>query len=107
MSQTMYTANESVLSGVELAPDERYSLLASARRRLALDLLAETTATLDLEEFAAGIVAREGTIPADSDAIERVAISLHHVHLPALADADVLEYDPERRLIEPTDRIGG
>ncbi len=107
MSQSLYTTNEGALSGVELAPDERYSLLASARRRLALDLLAETETTAHLEEFAAGIAAREATAPTDGDAIEHVAISLHHVHLPVLSDAGVLDYDPERHVIEPADRIGG
>jgi hypothetical protein len=101
MLQSLTTANEGALVGVELAPEERYSLLASARRRLALSLLEETTAPVTLEEFAASIVAREEASAGGGDTVERVAISLHHVHLPRLVDAGVLEYDSTRRLIEP------
>ena len=95
------------LREVELKQDQRYRLLASARRRLVIDILAETTEPVGLEELAEGVVTREDVAPSSDDAKERVAISLHHVHLPKLSDAGVLDYDPEKHRIEPVGRIEG
>lgn len=36
---------------------------------------------------------------------EQVRLALRHVDVPKLADADVLEYDPDRDRIEPTPRV--
>jgi|AntDeeMinimDraft_4_1070355.scaffolds.fasta_scaffold00003_201 hypothetical protein len=82
-----------------LAPER---LIAVERRWLVLDVLGGQTTPVELEELAAGIAAREdGNGAADEKAIERVAITLHHTHLPKLADLGVLHYDPESRRVDP------
>lgn len=83
-----------------LSDDERYRLLSAERRRTAVDVLEERTLPIGLDDLAAAIAEREADDTADADAVERVAISLHHVHLPKLVDAGVIRYDPESNRIE-------
>jgi hypothetical protein len=80
----------------ELSADERYRVLSAERRRLTLDVVADRTAPVGLDD-----VARRETdadVP-DAAAVERVAVSLHHVHLPKLSDAGVVQYDPDSNRI--------
>ena len=104
MSYRIQRLNEG-LSPVELTVQEHHRLLAAERRRLALDILADETAIVDLEDLAAEIAAREVGPDADGEAVERVALSLHHVHLPHMADVGVLDYDPRTKIVEPADRL--
>ena len=84
----------------DLRPPDRHRLLTSERRRLTLDILEGTGTAVDLEELGRGIVAREDGIDAvDEEAVLRVAIALHHVHLPLIAEMGVLEYDPTTRVV--------
>lgn len=86
----------------DLPPGEQYDLLAADRRQLALDLLAGQTTSIELEELAAGVAAREdGADRVDEEAVQRVAISLHHCHLPKLAESGLLDYDPTTRQVDP------
>lgn len=89
-----------------LPPDDRHSLLAAARRRLTLDVLAETTGVVELEALAAEVAARDvGRDPVDGSAVKHVAIDLHHVHLPKLADYGLVTYDPSTHWIDPERRM--
>ena len=84
----------------DLRPPDRHRLLMSERRRLTLDILEGTGTSIELEELARGIVAREDGIDAvDEDAILHVAITLHHNHLPFIAETGILEYDPVGRVV--------
>ena len=70
-----------------LAHDRRRSALRSLRADQTSTALADLADDVALRE-------REASDPAPSDAaIERVAVSLHHAHLPKLADADLVQYD--------------
>lgn len=72
-------------------------LLGAQRRQLTLEILSDEGDSMDIEELAAEIVARENaTNTIDEDALEGVTLALHHVHLPKLADAGV-QYDPNTR----------
>lgn len=84
-----------------LAEGERHRLLAAERRRLAVDLLAKRDSAIELEDLAAGIAAREEGLDVDEETVRRVATALHHVHLPRMAESDVLDYDYEARRIDP------
>ncbi|MFC7079662.1 DUF7344 domain-containing protein [Halorussus caseinilyticus] len=68
--------------------DEIFETLAAERRRNALYVLYRRAEGITLSELAEEIAGAE-----DADA-ERVATSLHHVHLPKLADVGVADYDP-------------
>lgn len=93
------------LSTVELPLSERYKLLAADHRRLTIDILAETTSTVELEELATEIAARKIDLSPDDDVTERVATSLHHIHLPKMADVGLLDYDPELHLIKSAEPL--
>lgn len=86
----------------DLTASDRHRLLAVERRRLVLDILAGNTDPVELDELATGIVEREdGTDAVDEPTVERVAITLHHVHLPKVAQFGIIDYDPKTRRIEP------
>ncbi|WP_312909471.1 DUF7344 domain-containing protein [Natronosalvus caseinilyticus] len=88
---------------IDLTTSDRHRLLADDRRRLVLDILAGTTTPVDLEELAAGVAAREeGVDTPDEEGADRVATTLHHHHLPKMADMHVLEYDSETNVIAPS-----
>lgn len=98
------SSNESTDSTREtgLSASERHCLLAAERRRLALEILAGETSPVDLDDLAAAIAMQEnGNGTADATTVERVAITLHHYHLPPLVAAGVLDYDPETQRIDP------
>ena len=78
----------------ELSEEERYRLLADEQRRTVLDCLGDGPA-IELERLARDVTARElGTDTPNESAVARTRVQLHHVHLPLLADLDVVEYDP-------------
>lgn len=78
-----------------LSAFEYKRILSSVRRRLTVEVLCEDESPETLGDLAAAVANREfGDDAAESD-VKRVAVTLHHVHLPALADNGALAYDPE------------
>lgn len=95
------------------AVDTAMDLLSDRRRRALLEYLAETDGSASLTELAVEIAAQEaGAEPnaisdhGDVSARDRraVRISLHHTHVPKLANADVIDYESETEMITLTDR---
>ena len=72
-------------------------ILSDRRRREILSVLAESRGQLELEELAGLLTPEEREDSVEED--DEMRISLHHVHLPKLANAGIVEYDPERRTI--------
>lgn len=91
-------------SDTGLTESEFHRVLADGRRRVALSLLSNRSMPMDLGELAEAMVARGDTDrgPRDED-VDRVAITLHHQHLPVLTEAGVIRYDPASRRIEAID----
>jgi hypothetical protein len=79
-------------------PPPRRSL-SDGERRLAA-FLGGRTAPIDLLDLAATVAPGDGTGDDDHRTLERVAIALHHVHVPKLADVGVLAYDAETTRID-------
>jgi len=77
--------------------DELFEVLADGDRRRILAYLADTddgvAAFSDIIEHVADDSAEESTDK------ERVAVSMHHTHLPKLADANLVEYDPRSEVV--------
>lgn len=91
-SQQMRTAN--------LTESERYSLLRSERRREVLDILERQHTHVQLAELASEVTKREADLDAeDSEAVKRVKITLHHMHLPKMDELGVLTYEPDTHQI--------
>jgi hypothetical protein len=100
MSQTITEHTDDVPSIDDLTETERHTLLRDERRRLALNVLAERQATVGLSEIATEVAAREnGCDGDDTDAVERVAVALHHTHLPKMDELGVLTYRPDTNLV--------
>ena len=84
-----------------LSTSDRHRLLAAERRRLALDYLADRTGPVDVEELAGTIAAHESDQNiAGEDTVQQVAVSLHHVHLPKMAELGVIDYEPTESVVE-------
>lgn len=75
--------------------DALLALLIEARRRYVLSYLTDRPDDpVDVDDLEAAILAQEQPRPGRVSHRDRVRIDLHHVHLPKLADAGVIEYDP-------------
>lgn len=89
-------------------PDVVFDLLANQRRRRVLAVLSAEDRRLTVNDLTTAIALEESG-PAITDvpgeAIEDIFLSLQHVHVPKLAALELIEYDGERRLVEPTDRL--
>lgn len=77
--------------------DDVFDLLAATRRRYAIHYLSKTDdGVATLEDLVDAVASWETeTSPGDvpDDFRRRVEASLHHTHLPKLADANIIDYD--------------
>lgn len=86
-----------------LTETERHRLLVAERRRAVLDVLAEWTPPVELDDLVEAIADCEDDAALPRSELERrVAISLHHNHLPMMTDVGVVRYDPASNRIEST-----
>lgn len=81
-----------------LPEPERHRLLANEWRRAAVAVLAKRATPVELSELATAVADLAFEDPSD-ESVDRVALSLHHTHLPKLAAHDVLEYDPATNMV--------
>jgi len=91
-----------------LSTDRAFHLLGNATRRRALSALRQSDVAAALDDLAAEIAARDADATladVSQDRCDRAAASLHHCHLPKLADADVVEYDPVANEVELLGRV--
>lgn len=94
MSQTTRDYLTAHPSTAELEESERHRLLEVDRRRHALFALGDRRGPIDLDELATAVAEHEAGVDADdADAVATVATTLHHIHLPKMAEAGVVEYD--------------
>lgn len=81
--------------------DDIFQALADHRRRTALSVLDQQSRQMDLDALATKVRIVEGVLgqetPSDR---ERIQTSLHHVHLPTLADAGLISYETDSRIVE-------
>lgn len=98
MEDTAYTPPTDARSVETIA-----ALLTDARRRRAVDVLADRDARIRLRDLAAAVAAREREIDPDggSAATDEIAVSLHHRHLPKLDRAGVVDYDARANVVVP------
>ena len=80
-------------------PQPLFEVLAVRRRRIALSVLAEREPPINVDSLGQAVAERERSVPNER-ATHHVRMSLHHAHLPKLADAGLIEYDWERGVVE-------
>jgi len=73
--------------------------LADERRRTTLTVLADASTPIDLRTVARRVATHETSDGVTTERIEDVHVSLHHIHLPALADVDLASYEPNRGVV--------
>lgn len=89
-----------VETGPPISAEVLSALLGEPRRQLACRHLGRIDGGTTVSETARQIATWEGSGTASANEQERVHISLRHVHLPKLADVDVLEQNGE--VVTPT-----
>jgi hypothetical protein len=74
--------------------DTAFEVLADRRRRLILHFFYTERVAAPIDELVAHVTRLEGSQDRPSENhSERVAVDLHHVHLPKFADAGLVEID--------------
>ncbi|PAU82848.1 transcriptional regulator [Halorubrum salipaludis] len=99
MSQTGTTTD------VSLPEQEIFELLANRRRRFTIHALKRAGEAMDVAELSTRITAWETGTDPDTityDDRRNVHTVLTRTHLPKLDEHDVVEYDAEAKVVEPT-----
>lgn len=71
-------------------------LLADQQRRQILRRVADTPDGTTVDQLKSHPEMTNSVNPDESGSVERREIDLHHVHLPKLREANVIEYDPRQ-----------
>lgn len=90
--------------------DELFAVLSNPRRRFLLAFLDERAEPMALADVAAELARWECDAPTDQIPDERVVsryLTLHHVHIPKMVDAGLIERDQDRNTIELKDEYLG
>ena len=91
-----------------LSQDVVLTLLSHRHRRVVLDLLRAQDRPLTLRDLRNEIIEREhGTeiTELDDEQANQPMVALYHVHIPKLAEAGVVTYDHDRKVVEPTEEL--
>jgi len=88
--------------------DSILDLCQDQSRRIVLAMLAEEQRSLTVNDLAKTILKDTQQAPITAmpdDMMSDISLSLHHVHLPKLDSAGLINYDSERQVVEPTERF--
>lgn len=78
-------------------------------RRILLATLANQQQSISIRDLTNAIVKHNHHLPPteiDDETFKRAKVGLHQVHLPKLAEMGFIQYDPERKVVEPTAQVG-
>lgn len=95
-----------------MSQDDVFDILSNARRRFVLYYLREAGEPVELGELARELAAWENETPASdltTQQRKRVYVSLYQTHIQKLAEADIVEYDDDTRMVrlaDAADEIG-
>lgn len=88
--------------------DTTVELCGDVSRRIILAALAAEQRSLTVNTLREAILTytrHSPVIDASEEIRTETRVSLHHVHIPKLESAGVIEYDSERQLVEPTEQF--
>lgn len=83
----------------QITTETALELLAKQQRRRILRRVADTPGETPVDRLSNGSREGDSPRPDDDSSPERGRIELHHVHLPKLQEADVIEYDADRGVV--------
>lgn len=96
------------MSEDSIAFDSVLDLCQNQHRRIILGTLAEEQRSLTLNDLMQAVLKYNHQTPiteVSNDVLTEIRLSLYHVHLPKLASEGLINYDPERQLVEPTEQF--
>jgi hypothetical protein len=96
------------MSEDSIAFDSVLDLCQNQHRRIVLGMLAEEQRSLTLNDLTKAVLKYNHQTPlteASKDVLAEIRLSLYHAHLPKLASEGLINYDPERQLVEPTEQL--
>ncbi|MFC6717877.1 DUF7344 domain-containing protein [Halovalidus salilacus] len=96
------------MSEESIAFDSVLNLCQHQHRRIVLGILAEEQRSLTLNDLTKAILKYNHQTPiteASKDVLAEIRLSLYHVHLPKLVSEGLINFDPERQLVEPTEQL--
>jgi len=96
------------MSEDSIAFDSVLNLCQNQHRRIVLGTLAEEQRSLTLNDLTKAILKYNHQTPiteASEDVLTEIRLSLYHVHLPKLSSKGLINYDPERELVEPIEQF--
>lgn len=92
----------------EPSVDDVFDVLGDARRRRVLSVLSDSQHSMALTELARRVAAGEADaapLTVSESTVRTVSVALHHVHLPTLARASLVDYDPADGTVARTNRV--
>jgi hypothetical protein len=101
-------AADSRTDGGALTREAVHGILGNRRRRYTLEFLRGTDGPVGMRELCVAVAARENDIAREEvrpKQRKRVYTALRQTHLPRLAAAGLVEYDRDRSVVTPTDRL--
>jgi len=91
----MNTNGDGTITGT--GRDELFGALAHRQRRRVLAVLRSAEGTLTLTDLALELARRDGDGPVEG--IDELRVSLYHQHLPKLASAGLVAFDPDAETV--------
>lgn len=91
--------------GTQIDFDTLLALCRDEHRRIVLGTLLDERRALTMRDLSEAIVEYNHHTPlqeVSGETMTRIRIELHHVHVPKLVAAGLVEYDDDRELVEPT-----
>ncbi|WP_224447969.1 DUF7344 domain-containing protein [Haloprofundus salilacus] len=88
--------------------DTVLDLCRDQHRRIVLAVLAEEHRSLTVNDLSKAILKYNHHAPVtevSEEVLAEIRLSLYHEHIPKLASKGVIEYDPERQHVVPTERF--
>ena len=96
------------MSGTTSAFDSVFDACQHQHRRIVLGLLTAEQRSLTLNDLTQTVLKynhQASPTEVSEDVLTEIRVSLHHVHLPKLASNELVTYDPDQHLVEPTEQF--
>lgn len=87
------------------ARDALFDVLADKQRRTAIEYLAVESGTVSVDDLVDSVIAMADSAEGTPGSRKQTESRFHHVHLPKLDTAGLINYDPDERLVTPTQTI--